>query len=392
MRVLLYQGGAQYNALNRFSEQLGEGLKKIGHQVEIINLLEADKNRDLLINALANKPNLVIGFNGMGSDIRMKDNRSVYEVAECGYLQLLLDHPAFHEARLVKSPANAITGVVDITHLDYLGKTRPRHSAFFAPHGGIQSPDFKTTDRPIDILFTGTGMDPEKERKSWNQFPHAYRSILQEAFDEFLKEPRAWDLLIATAAARHRVHLPTHLMTSMIVQLEIVMRAEFRLRVFKAFDKAGLPITIMGNGWEFAKFKHHEIKPSVEYYESLKLTCQAKFSLNASPQFFNGSHERVFVAMLNGAVPITTESLYYAEHFVSGQHYLPYHLDTLPHVLEDLKALMVSKTKLKDVRHEALTIAQRDHTWTKRAEEFMDKFETLGITEMIYRKQFTVKA
>lgn len=387
MRILLYKGGAQYNALNRFSEQLAEGLKKLGHQIEVVDLLEADKNRGLLVDALARKPNLAIGFNGMGCDLQTKEKRSVYEIAECGYLQLLLDHPAFHEARLVRSPRTAITGVVDITHLDYLKTTRPHNCAFFAPHGGIQSPEYKNAERPIDILFTGTGMDPEKERKSWAAFPHVYRSILQEAFEEFLKEPRAWDHLIAAAAARHRIHLPTHYMTAMIVQLEIVMRAEYRLRVFKAFDKAGLPITILGNGWEFAKFKHHEIKPSVEYYESLKLTCQAKVSLNASPQFFQGSHERVFVSMLNGAIPITTESIYYQEHFVSGQHYLPYQLDTLPHVLEDLKALMVSKSKLKDVRHEALAIAMRDHTWTARAQDFMDKFETLGISQMIYRKQ-----
>ena len=388
MRIVLYKGGAQYNALNRFSEKLGEGLKKIGHEIEMVDLVEADKKKELLIDAMARKPQLVIGFNGMGAEIRTTEQKSIYDISESQYLSLLLDHPAFHTGRTVRAPANAITGVVDRTHIDYLKEISPRHPTFFAPHGGVQSPDYRNADRPIDILFLGTGMNAAKERESWELFPHSYQMIMEEAFEEFLKEPQAWEKLIRAAAERRFMHFPMHLMAPMIVQLEIVMRAEYRMKILKKFDEAGLKVTIMGNGWEHMKFKNHEIHPSTEFYEALKLMTKAKIALNASPQFFNGSHERVFVAMLNGTVPITSASTYYDEHFVDNEHYLAYDLPTLPSAIEKLKELLGTPKKMKAIQQNSLKIAMTDHTWEKRAEEFVDKLQTLQISQFLYKKQW----
>lgn len=387
MRILMYQGAAQYNALNRFSEGLGEGLQKLGHTIEILSPQELQKNHSLLNEALRRQPNLVIGFNGMGADFKATDGRSIYEASGSQYLGLLLDHPAFHQGRLMKAAPHAMAGVVDLSHLEYLKEIWPGHCAFFAPHGGIQCPEHAATERPIDILFLGTGLDPAREKKEWEKFPRTYRHMLQEAYDAFLEKPQAWDKLLLAAASKHRLQLPTHLLGTMIVQLEMIMRAEYRMRVLQAFDKGGLKVTIMGNGWEHAKFRHHELHPSVEFFEGLELMCQAKFALNASPQFFQGSHERVFAAMLNGAIPITTASTYFNEHFIDEEHYLSFELKTLKQAIESLKEIMVSKTRLKEMRQAAKVIALRDHTWEKRAVELMDKVETLALQQIIYYKQ-----
>jgi hypothetical protein len=375
VRILVYKGGSQYNALNRFSEQLAGGLQILNHDVTIVDLLKLKETQGAELNeALKKKPDLVIGFNGIGVDLKTADNKSLYEAGGICYLELLLDHPAFHAGRVMKSPLNAIAGVVDHTHLDYLKETWPGHPVFFAPHGGIQSAEYENDDRPIDILFLGTGMDPEKARKEWLIFPPSYQSILVEAYEEFLAKPQAWDKLIARGAENRHIPLPTHLIAAMIVQLEIVMRAGYRQKILNEFDKAGLKVTIIGNGWEYTRFKHHELRPSAELYDALRLMTRAKVTLNASPQFFTGTHERVFASMLNGAVSITSGSRYYEEHFKDGEHYLSYDLHTLPQTLEKLKGLMAQPSKLMDIRKNALRISMRDHTWKNRARELIEKF------------------
>lgn len=388
MRIVIYKGGAQYNALNRFCEHLGEGFVHWGHEVEFIDLTEFDKNRQPLIDALARKPNLVVGFNAMGSELRNAEKKSVYELSGSQYLGLLLDHPAFHTGRTARAPAEAIMGVVDPTHIDYLKEACPGRPAFFAPHGGIQGEHHKNSDRPIDILFCGTGLNSENERKQWKDFPVSYQSMLVEAFEEFMKEPQSLDALLLLGAQKRHLYLPRHLLAAMVVQLEIVIRADYRMEILKQLDEAGLKVTIMGNGWEHARFKHHELHPSVEHYEALKLMSQSKISLNASPQFFTGTHERVFNAMLNGAVAVTSGSRYYVEHFKDGEHYLGYDLAEFPRAIERVQQLLASAQKLKEISHEAKVIAARDHTWTARAQEYLDKFKTIAVCQYLYKKQW----
>lgn len=389
MRIIVYKGGAQYNAMNRFSEQLAEGFISWGHEVDVIDLLKLKEDHGVALKAaLQKKPNLAIGFNGQGSELHTPDNKSIYEMDACHYLGLLLDHPAFHAGRVVRSATPAIFGVVDLTHIDYLKDVVPQHPVFFAPHGGIQSPDFKNNERPIDILFCGTGMDAEKERQDWLLYPTSYQSILEEAYAEFLKQPQAWENLIIQGATKRHLYIPANIMAAMIVQLEIVMRADYRLKILKALDKAGVKVTIMGNGWEYAKFKHHELHPSVEFYDALKLICKSKIALNASPQYFTGTHERVFASMLNGAVAVTSNSQYYRKHFKETEHYIGYDLKTLPETIDTMRELLETPKELNEIRQSALKIAMRDHTWKSRAHEFLDKFQTLALCQHLYKKQW----
>ncbi len=387
MRVLIYQGGAQYNAMNRFSENLCEGFQELGHEAEILNLLDSSKQKNKpLQSALKRKPHLVIGFNALGAGLHAEENRKIPEFADCAYMALLLDHPAFHLKRVEVMPEDASVGVVDPTHIGYLGQINPRRASFFAPHGGIQSPDFENVDRPIDVLFLGTGMDAARERATWNLLPKMYKLLLEEAFDRFLAKPEAWETLLQDAARARQLYIPPRLLAGMILQLEIVMRAEYRRQILQKLDEAGIAVTIMGNGWEHAKFKHHQLNPSVEFYDALKLMCRAKTVLNASPQFFNGTHERVFAAMLNGAVAVTSASSYYRRHFKEGEHYLSFSLENFDETTEALRSILRTPSARADIRAEALKIALRDHTWKNRAAEIEDRFETLGVLQHVYKQ------
>jgi len=385
VKIILFKGGAEYNAFNRFAEHLGEGFAKLGHDVDLLDL-QTDKKNALpnIAPIIEGDPDLIVSFNATGADLKI-EGQSIYNLTDCYFLELLLDHPAFHTGRIQRSPKRAIAGVVDRTHLDYLEETWAGHPLFFAPHGGIQHADCHNEDRPIDVLFLGTGLDPQKERAAWKNFPKHFQRLLEESYESFLEKPQPWATLLKESAHRMHIHLPTNLMASLIIQLEIVMRADYRVRILKQFDQAGIKVTIMGNHWEHANFTHHEVHPSVEFHDALKLICKSKVALNASPQFFTGTHERVFAAMLNGALAITSASDYYKEHFTDGEHYLSFNLNSLPDTLQELKDLMAHPKRFAEVRQNAMTLAQKNHTWDARAGEFLDKLQSLAMTQFLYQ-------
>ena len=114
------------------------------------------------------------------------------------------------------------------------------------------------------------------------------------------------------------------------------------------------------------------MNPAVEYEESLRLLTQAKIALNVSPQFFSGSHERVFDAALNGAACLTTRSSYLAENFAPDQEMAYYDVVETNSVVEQVRSLLEDDSGRRDMAQAAKITAERKHTWAVRAEAVLD--------------------
>jgi spore maturation protein CgeB len=158
--------------------------------------------------------------------------------------------------------------------------------------------------------------------------------------------------------------------------VEAYLRSLWRVEILQALDSAGISAQIFGNGWEFASFENHAVKPAVDYEESLRLLTQAKVALNVSPQFYSGSHERVLDATLNGAACLTTRSSYLAEVFAADQEIAFCDVAETESVVEQARSLLEDDAKRSDMAQAAKISADGKHTWAVRAETIIEAYQS----------------
>ena len=94
----------------------------------------------------------------------------------------------------------------------------------------------------------------------------------------------------------------------------------------------------------------------------------------------DGSHERVFTAMLNGAVSVAIDNPYHRENFTDGEDICLYKFTELDRLAETLQNLLADQDRLQAIAAAGQQNAINHHSWEKRAESIIDYVEQ-------YRKQ-----
>ena len=383
--IVLFKGKCQYNLGNIFVDHIAAGFESMGHQTGIIDLLAPEPViiKDIDTN-FSRHPVFVFAINAIGFSFQL-EKRSLFDAAQVPFVGALVDHPVYHLPRISANIDHSIITCVDADHVrfvrDYFQNCK---TAAFLPHGGMKAKNPSENGRPIDILFGGTGKDPEIERKNWQVFPSAMRTLVEDIVDLALSDnPRPLNDVVEEVLAARSFYPEKRFYTPLLLEVEDFLRAHWRLQILQALDNAGMPVVIFGNGWEFARFKHHQLRPTVDLEESVNLMTQAKTALNISMQFCSGSHERVFSAMLNGAAALTHENNYFSRDFEDGRDILFYQWKELRQFTDSIKDLLDKPKKLREITDEAQAKAERDHTWAARAENvfnLVDSWRTLKRT------------
>ena len=163
-------------------------------------------------------------------------------------------------------------------------------------------------------------------------------------------------------------------LSNMLIELIKYVRSFKRFELIKNIVKSGLNITICGKGWEnFAKeHKNVNYLGSLNIDENLELISKAKVLINVTPNFNNGSHERVFTGMLNNSVIFSDKSSYYDEFFEDEKNILYYSFNSLAKDIEKLKNLINDDEKLFAMSKSAYEIANKHHTWDNRVEKIVE--------------------
>lgn len=95
---------------------------------------------------------------------------------------------------------------------------------------------------------------------------------------------------------------------------------------------------------------------------------ESKIVLNHMAWFKYGASERIFEAMLQGAVSLTDESEYLKAHFTDSENIKFFslsHLDELPHIVH---ALLSDPHWSESITENGYRLAARSHTWMNRLE------------------------
>jgi hypothetical protein len=297
---------------------------------------------------------------------------AMYSNLPAPFVTVLVDHPSC-ALELFAMPDMFIT-CYDRSHVAFLKKyLGPARKIGFLPHGGSVAGHGATLEkRSIDVLFPGTFTDVDE---AYTRFRAACSEEIFEILDCVVErliqadcEPME-DALTTVLHAEGREEWWRKL-SEYLPLMESFVKPYKRMEVLTHLDRAGIAVEIVGSSWPPDRFKHHKLRPAVPYPEVLKMMRQSKIVLNMGfvP---DGSHERAFSAMLNGAVPACDFNRYLAERFTDGNEILLFRWTQLRELPPMLMRTLGDDARRQEQSARAAAAASRD-TWAARAPLLLD--------------------
>lgn len=389
MNILIYKRIFQYDVVNMFIDNTIYFLEKKGHNVIVVDE-KKEKNNTLnkILETFSNTlVDVVIDFGAVGSHIKF-NNECVYNITNSLYLAVIVDHPAYHIQKLSENIKNFLCCFNDKQHVDYINEILPNHHkiSFFLPHGGLTSnieennqikniEDYKK-QKSIDIVFAGTFN--KDITKKWSEIIDFPKYILDETCEELINDDySSVHKVFSKICNKYKVKFSTIgkvQLSGILIEIINYIRSVKRVELIKRIAKSGLNITICGNGWEnFAK-EHKNINyvGALDIKDNLELIKKAKVLVNVTPNFTDGSHERVFTGMLNNTVIFSDKSRYYDEFFEDEENILYYSFNSLEDDIKKLKEILKDDKKLFDISQNAYEIANKHHTWENRVDTMLE--------------------
>lgn len=332
----------------------------------------------------------VFGINGVFTE---KDipKKMVDALVEKGnvFVACMVDHPCHHRNRLSLFPKNTIAFFPDRRHAAYAEQFYPGKAVFgFLPHGGCQAGmafGKEAGERTKELVFAGSYYDVrkyedtiEKMEPDTREFMKKCIKLLREKSYLTVEQAMSAVLFGEAAVCESGAELPINFSeksnSDILLFLEEYIRSDVRKRVIQSIVENGQKLHVYGSGWEDFTCENMENfiwEGEVEFGTLSKVLDDTKLFLNVMPWFKDGSHERVFTAMLHGAAVLSDESLYLEENFEDGTEIYYYSLDRLELLAAQIKRILKDEERLNSMRKKAFEKTIAEHLWEQRAEKIV---------------------
>ena len=395
MNILIYKGKFQYGVVDLFIDTIAEILEKRKHNVFLINLSDTDA-MNKIVNSFTNQLiDCVIGFNGIGVDVKLNNNQSIYDVVNTNFLAIYVDHPAHLMSRIIEPIKNHLISFIDKEHVNFINEVLPQNHkiSFFLPHGGLPSGTMNVIsveqykeEKEIDILFSGSFMG--EIRKDWEISPFFPKEIIEKVcekliYDDYSTIHKVFEEVCTEEGIKFSLISKAQL-SKLFVQIITYTRQFKRNMLIKRIIESGLNITICGKNWGdfISGYKNVDYRGELNIQDTLKLINKSKILVNATPNFTNGSHERVFTGMLHNTVIFSDKSKYYDELFDEGETILYYSLNSIDKDIEILKTYLKDHKKLFDMSKKAYFLAHEKHRWENRVDRILEMIQLSKMMDM----------
>lgn len=386
MNIILYNvSQSNYGVLGFFTGELAAVFTKLGHNVTVIDYSSEkewfDKFRQTINHSGCD---FVLGFNGVGIDATI-DNRSAYDIVNVPFVAALVDHPCHQIIRLDTKMNHLIVACTDKPHLDFLSSYYPQEHIklkFFLPQAGTLAQPFNPDcfddyleKRTIPVLFAGTFMLPERV---WANLSNSdIVSLTDDIVDCVLAHdcidlPTACNYVLKQRDMELSPELLKKVYCIIMPMVDKYIRAYCRSRCLEVLAKAEIPVASCSEpGTYLSKEKYKSITfiGTRQYQELLRDLQKTRLFLTPTTNLLYGASERIFNAMLNGAVPVSQAN--YSEEFVDGQDCVLYKWTQLDSLTEKVSGLLANPEKTWQMAKAAGEKAAVRHTWLQRAEKIL---------------------
>ena len=153
-----------------------------------------------------------------------------------------------------------------------------------------------------------------------------------------------------------------------------VCGCSFRGEINKCLAEHKIPVHVFGANWEKLDCSSHDyiIKNGreVDSVTCAEAIADARISLNVMPWFKDGTHDRVFTAMLQHTLSLTDDSRYLRENFTDKKELVFYSLEKREELPELVKKLLEKPEKCMEIAERGYESAVQEHTWKQSRSNF----------------------
>lgn len=372
-----------YNSTYIFSLGIKKAFEDFGCSTRLLSFNEEWQARSLE-SLLNNKPDLLFSFNHifMKSDSSDNDLSCVKARKEL-YLSSFLNIPEF--TYLIDSPIYAMhffdeplnfASVVDRN--DYEGLKSLNKNILFLPHAVEKGSKFSPEKKTFDIVMTASFLDFEQRRLSWpSRFDKETACFLEKAYLEAIDDKSKPIIIPFSASFQGRFKYPYN---DLYYEVEYCVKGQDRYEML--LELSDFSIDVFGTGIElFTKrnnlkaLSHVTYHPPLDYKKSLELYSKAKVILNSSPQFSNGSHERIFNALISYASVVTNFNPFIYQEFDEDKGVIYFSPSKEKGRLkEEVKKAVSYDQNIRKSIEEGYNVLMHKHTWHNRVDEIISFF------------------
>lgn len=363
---------SQYGALHHFTKKIYEAFVRRGLTCRLLNPEEH------FSVPMADPPDMTFAVNGVPHD---PEGNLLCDLIHIPHLCFIVD-PPFRFLELLRSPHIAIA-CDDRFNCEVLRSNGFERTCFF-PYG--VEPELSPSandERPFDVTMIASYIDYQANKALW---PSKYAPPLVEAMEEAVVATVEEQGLSFIAALMNALNLRIVRgemegveidLVRILIDLELYLKGWDRVQLVKAVTDAEVHVIGgVNTGWTqaLAGMDNVHFHPSVSYEETLEIMKKSKIVLNSSIKNKEGASERVFSTLATGALPLTTQTCYLAEHFIDEESILFYQPNAYDRINGKINKILANEKLTKTIVEKGRAEVMQAHTWDSRVNELFKKF------------------
>lgn len=386
MEILFVIGQSQYDSTAVFMEEMEKRISGFGHKTFLLDGRDQEEYQRTRLQVAKESFDVIFTINGMLLEEDSELGKELLADQHAIYCTYLMDHPLIHALRLKNKYPKIFVLAPDQNHVRYIDRYLTNiWGTAFLPHAGCAGTVIRPyMEREIDLSFMGSYILPERVRAEFSSYPEEMRQIMENAADLLIQNSElSLEEAVVFVFENYKIQLSEEEIAEILPEFRIVdryIRSYYRDQVIRTLLDAGICVDVYGDGWEQFHGQNTDclnVHPAISYMESLDATGNSKISLNIMPWFKDGAHDRVFTAMLCGAVCLTDGSLWLEEQLRETENVYFYSLKGLKYLPAKVRRILADSEAAAQVAGKGKKLAEERHTWAGRAEELVDYLEQL---------------
>ncbi len=384
MKILVYVTNSGHPSMGHITNDIAHGFSQLGCEVILGNFSDVSSMMGARKLLLAGEIDVSVGANNAGKYMVDCNGRCVYEYTDTPIVSIMLD-----------APYNVATGdigqnwqshyvcVLDKTHLNALKLCYPKKQfagSMMLPLGGSSNnrdDEIFGNDRPLDVvysagLYNGGNFEPAWLEYEENQF---IVNILNDVTDYMLANPVSTLTALKIVLEDRGFYGAEYVkkFTPHLFSLFHYAKHRRRYNIMELLAKEEVPVDVYGGGWDQVPFAEKlRIHGEVSYEEVLDAFFKAKVVFQDQAEYNNGGHDRVFTAMLHGAVVVSEYSTYLEKKFDVNKDIFLFDWQNTASQLGIINKLLNNESLRLSTALGAYGKASANHRWVNRAQSIME--------------------